>query len=137
MQQLPDDQGNNDRRPGRKHSSGRAHEVTRDYDAEDGIDHQQNKEDDHHEESARAAANNIFRQSANRTSFVAGARPYGTKVVNAGEEDRSARHTEHRRPPAPVHRNRGPDDRRRAGYRREMVAPEDVLICRMKVDTIV
>src|SRR5690606_14147938 len=67
-------------------------------------------------------------EHAHRLAAAAGTSPERAEVVHAGEEDGAEHHPGEGRSPAPDHRDRRADDGRCAGYRSEMVAPEDELV---------
>ncbi len=79
---------------------------------------------------------NVLGQRAHRSRLVANAGPDRAGVVDAGKENGAEYDPEERRKPAPDDRDRRPDDRRRAGHRGEVMAPENELVRGHEVDAV-
>ncbi len=137
MHELADDQGHDDRRPGRKYGARRIDERAGDNHAENGVDHQEHEENDDHEQRARALADDVLGQRPDGLALVACAGPQRAEVMHAGKKYRAERHPQDGWDPTPVNGDGRPDDRRGTGDRREMMTPQHVFVGRVIVDTIV
>ena len=104
--------------------------------AKDGIDHHQQEEDDDHEQGSGPGADDIAGQRADRFRLVSHTGPDGAEIVDTREEHRADHDPQESWQPPPDDGDAGTDDWRRAGDRREVVAPENDPIRRHVVDVV-